>query len=166
MKLLKIICFNVFCLTLIQTISPQNSNQSFNKYRALLNSGERVEIEKGLLTDTALVNYSNNKPKEILLSDIRALDRRAGSHAIKGLLIGGGIGLLSSLYAVLEIQADPNRKLKDNAGEIFAGITVGCAAVGLLVGSLYDDWESVPLKTKLNADFYNGNYQLSLKIIF
>jgi len=167
MKQVKIVWLCLVYLIFLQTVSAQNDSQSFNKFRVLLKTGDRFEIEKGKLTDTGLINFVNeNEQKEIPISDIRALDRRVGNKALLGTGIGLGIGLVSSLLAVAQIEADPTRGFKENAVVIFTGITAGCGLIGLLVGSMYDDWEKVPLNASLKADLNKGDYQLSLKISF
>ena len=168
MKYTRFICLYVFCFALLQAIYPQDTEQSFSKYRLLLFSGKRMTVEKGFIKDSILVDYSNaHSSKEIPLSSIRALDRRAGTKVIKGLLIGTGIGLVTSALAVLSSRLPYNESdTRGKEGEVFAVCTVLGAGIGALIGSSSENWERVPLSTNLNADIYNGNYQLSLRINF
>ncbi len=167
MKKLIFFCSCAVFFLIYQTTYCQVIDQDVYKYRVLLRTGQRIEIEKGQLTDTTLIDLSKQgTAREIPITDIRALDRRVGSQAVKGALIGTGLGLLTSVLAIVQVQSDPNRKLKDNAGAICAGITVGCGVVGLLVGLAYDDWETVKLKVPINAYFNKDGYQLSMRIYF
>ena len=142
----------------VSSLADSGKNPSPGKFRALLKTGDQVEIRKGILSDSTLLNLEPSGIKrEILISDIRALDRSVGTQALKGAAIGGGIGLLSSLLAVAEVGTDPNRKLKDNAGVIVAGITVGFSLIGLLVGSAFDEWERVPIRNASQGDLNPGS---------
>ena len=152
-------------LVCTQIITAQDETQTFNKYRVLLKTGKRIEVEKGLLKNTTLINYDDQKnPQEIPMDDIRALDKKTGTKALLGAGIGVGIGLLSSIAAVAEVEADPNRELKANAGAIIAGITAGCGVIGLIVGSMYDSWEKVPLINSLKGSLGKDGLQISIKI--
>ena len=167
MKQVNVVWLFFASIIFFQTVSAQDTTQSYGKFRVLLKNGDRIEVKKGKLTNTGLINFiDQNDQKEIPISDIRALDRRVGSKALLGAGIGLGTGLLGSLLGVAQVEADPNRKLKDNAGAIVAGVTVVCGLIGLIAGSAYDDWEKVPLNALLKADFNKGFYQLSMKIIF
>ncbi len=167
MKQVNFIWLCLTCLVFLQPVYAQDDTQSYSKFRALLQTGERIEIENGILTDSVLTNFvSENEPIEIPISDIRALDRRAGNKALLYGGIGLGIGLLSSLLAVAQIEVDPNTKLKEDAGLIIAGITAGAGLIGVIAGLMTDDWEKVPLNASLNAYFNKGDYQLTLKISF
>ena len=168
MKHIKIIGFCIYCFALLQQIYPQGTDQSFSKYRLLLFSGERMTVEKGLIKDSTLVDYSDtNSSKEIPLKSIRAMDCHTGTKAMKGLLIGAGIGLVTVAVAILSSRLPYSESdTRGKEGEIFVISTALCAGIGALIGSSSDNWERVPLSTKLNAGVYNGNYQLSVKIIF
>jgi hypothetical protein len=167
MKQVNFICSCLVYLIFLQTVYAQDVTQSYSKFRVLLKTGDRIEIEQGKLTDTSLINFiSENDQKEIPISDIRALDRRVGSKALLYAGIGSGIGLIASLYALVQFEADPHSKMEPGAWVAFPIAIAGSGLIGLIVGSAYDDWESVPLNMSLKADFNKGSYQLSVKINF
>jgi hypothetical protein len=155
-----IFCSSVFLFSAY----PQDEDIKYSKFRLLLNSGQRIETNNGYMTDTSLITIDDTGLKnEIPFSDIRAMDMSAGNHGLKGALIGGGIGAASFLLAVLEIETDPTRKLKENATEIILIGTAACTGVGYLIGLAYDDWEKVSLQVEQDAVSSNWGIQVSYK---
>lgn len=118
-------------------------------FRAMLKDGRRVEGSKGLLTGSTMEGtLKSGESISIPLEDIRALDMSSGSRTMKMAAIGGGLGLVASLLAVVQVSADPSHELNEDA---VAGVMVGSMGVGALIGALFGasqkSWESVPLDT-------------------
>lgn len=167
MKPAKFIYLVISFLLLAQISYSQNKEEVFEKYRALLKSGENVVIEQGQLTSSGLLDATNPQNKIVIpLSDIRALDRYSGTKALEYGLYGAGCGLLGSLLGIAQVQADPNKKLKDNAATIVIAITAVCGVIGALIGMGNEKWEQVPLNNQnsFRLDQYQTLIAVQIKL--
>ena len=111
------------------------------------------QIVKGrnlsLMNDSTLsYKNSNFQDETISIYDLRSLKIKTGNKALAYGAYGGGLMALSSLYAYLQVQSDPYRELKPNAGAIFTGFIIGGAAVGALIGMASPKWSNVSLPKK------------------
>lgn len=85
-------------------------------------------------------------------SDVDHVRAEVGSHVLEGALYGGGFMALSCLYAVADINSDPYRETKDNAGEIITGFIVGGVVVGALIGACFPKEKVVYKRGKFLVD--------------
>lgn len=146
-KLFLFICMFSFILNSF----VYSQEKSFSKFRVLLHSGERIEGLNGVLKDSILVGkLKNGTSLSIKRDEIRLMDEASGTQVFKGAAIGGGLGLIVWIAAVANVEADPDRVLKEDATKIGLTITAACVAVGALIGSFYNKWEKYPIETKLN----------------
>ncbi|MCG6957329.1 MAG: hypothetical protein LJF04_15170 [Gemmatimonadetes bacterium] len=128
-------------------VGAQENRQTFERFRLLLATGERVDGRDGVLTDTAFRGMRGSGEINVSLGDIRSLDISSGSQAGKGLAIGLGVGLVSALAGILSAAADETRTLDTSKIlPVAVGLTVGGGALGLLVGSRYPKWERLSLQ--------------------
>jgi len=136
-------------LTLGQTAAGDTTE--LGKFRALLNTGERIEGFSGKLSPDSLTGTTmNGGPVAIPVRSIRALDRSTGSNAGEGALIGGCVGLSTAVMAWMQAStqaaSDPYTEV-DNSKilPVFAGFTAGGVLVGFIIGSTIKKWKKVPV---------------------
>lgn len=106
---------------------------------------ERAEIgmlnfEKEKVQSLAILGDSiqfERKGNQVMLhlDEINFIRVREGSMAGQGALLGGLSMLLISLLSVMEVEADPNYELKNNAVPTIFLLVFGGAAIGSLIGS-------------------------------
>jgi len=132
-----------------QQACAQSTEGVFERFRLLLHTGERMEGYEGLLTETALQGRTESGTAiSIPLQDIRSLDAARGSKARRNAFIGAGMGLLTSLYAVLSAASSPDESETLDTGKILPvtlGATVGGGLLGMVIGSGSPNWERVPI---------------------
>jgi len=105
--------------------------------RGKIMTKDRVKYSgRNLVFDSEFLTFENVKTGRIVtlsLDDVYYATK-TGNYALEGALAGGATALLSCLYALVEVEADPLRVPKENAGELVLGITVAGTAIGALVG--------------------------------
>ena len=149
----------IFLLVLFSNdVFAQKEGVVHPRFRALLNSGERIEGRDGYFTSTTF-NGILNTGEEISVgrSDIKALDVSSGSKTLQYAGIGAGFGLLSSLLGVASaaIQAsnDPYRELNTGAIIPITLVVTGTSAlIGGIIGANQTKWTRVPIRTTLNFE--------------
>ena len=97
------------------------------------------------------------------MKDLRSLKIKSGTRVVPYALYGTGFMALVSLLAWANIQSDPYKETKDNAGGIIAGFIVGGAEVGAIVGLVSPKWKGISLpRKKPNAtSFYlNPSFEI------
>lgn len=100
-----------------------------------------------------------------LLSDeFNSVSVKKGSYAAIYGASGALIGLLSSLLAVAQVKTDPY--LDDSNADytpIIIGFTVGCGAIGAIIGALSPKWKRLYMPEKPMAGRILANPNLSYK---
>ncbi len=141
-------------------------------FRALLQSGERIEGRNGYFTSTTF-NGVLNTGQDISISrnDIRLLDVSEGSKVVQYTLIGAGVGLLISGTAIVmaasEAAGDQYKEL--NTGAIIPvtlSVTAISAFVGGIIGANQIKWTRVPIKTTFMFDPKEERTKLAISIPF
>lgn len=150
-----LVCLALQCA--VQQISAQDI-VDFERFRVLLNTGERFEATDGILSADSLTAVKKGSDKfSIPLSEIRAMDRFKGTRATAGLMIGAGTGLLIVLFAIIQVEADPNRELREErVAPVLIGFTAAGGLIGWAVGSAMKKWERVPPGTYRTSIEFNG----------
>ena len=132
-----------------QQACAQSSEKVFERFRILLHTGQRMEGYEGLLTETALEGRRESGTAiSIPLDDIRTLDVSRGSKASRYAAIGVGMGLLTSLYAVLSASWSPEGEETLDTAEILPitlGATVGGGLLGMVIGLGSPNWERMTI---------------------
>ncbi|MBU1320232.1 MAG: hypothetical protein KKG33_02220 [candidate division Zixibacteria bacterium] len=120
----------------------------FDRFRVLLNNGQRIEARDGILTsDSLTATKSGGERLSIPREQIRAMDRYKGSRAGTGFMIGAAMGLSAALLGYAEVKSDPYMEVNEDAvAPVFIGFTLGGGLIGLAVGSASKKWERVPLE--------------------
>ena len=110
------------------------------------------------------IGLSNNT-EQLSLNNIKYLSVRRSSHALSYGLIGGGIGLFSSALAAADARAKyPD--VKFNSASFILGFTLGCGAVGAIIGAMYPNWKRVYIKdNRISLYGISTYYQNKMLII-
>jgi hypothetical protein len=132
------------------------------------------------LTNDTVLQYNlsdsegSSKRTQISTDNIRYIQIKNGTHAGSYGIYGGVTGLLSAIYGVLSVKADPNL---DDSGVDWApfifGFTAGGFAIGALVGLCVPKWKLLYIPDKktsysigLSPNVNQYYYGLSLKVSF
>ncbi|MGH2567087.1 MAG: hypothetical protein ACRDGA_02025 [Bacteroidota bacterium] len=129
-----------------QNIDRQYSNGIVIKKDRLRFQAMQLVFTPETLT---FVDERTGQPVVLPLADVEFVSAKTGTHALEGALIGGGLFLLAGLAAWAEVEADPTKELKENAGQTIALLTVAGAGAGLLIGMAFPKEETVFTKGKL-----------------
>ncbi len=126
------------------------------RFRALLQSGERIEGKDGCFTSTNF-NGILNTGEEISISrnEIKVLDVSSGSKVMQYAAMGAGVGFLTSLLgiasAAIDASEDPSLELNTGAIVPITLVVTGTAAlIGGIIGANQTKWTRVPIRTTLN----------------
>jgi hypothetical protein len=117
----------------------QDGGQTIHSYgrgRVIMKDLTRYEaVDIRFSNDTlSFKDVKSGRDLSVPLTDVEHVSRKKG-QTLLGALVGGGFMLGTGLLAVAQVEADPNLRLKDNAGAIVAGLTAGGVVVGALIGS-------------------------------
>ena len=132
----------------------QTPERYYGRGRVIIKGGERFEAIRLLFKDGKLT-FDVKSTGEERVYDLSQVDfaSRYKGYAMEGAIAGGSLMLLAGLSAVLQVKADPNLELKENAGLIIAGLTVGGTLVGALIGSAFKREKTI---------FQNGRFIVKL----
>lgn len=146
-------CFSVL-LVLASTFPPvalaQDESPTIGRYRILLNTGERLDGKDGrLFADHFEGNDRRGHPSRYELSEIVGIERKTGSKAGEYAAMGAGFGLITSLLAILQVEADSETELDSSAVIPVTGVLVGLSMlVGAAIGASNAEWESVDIGSR------------------
>jgi len=138
---------------------------------ALLDFSRYEVSDLKILNDS--IEYTNkftNRNEIISIQQINYLRVQKGNKMGECALYGGLLMGVSVLYAVISINSDPNRVLKDNAGEIFTGFIAGGVIIGGIIGATIPKWETyfvndeTGLINNVKPDLFIGQNSIGLKI--
>jgi len=172
----KIIPFLIVIL-MTSTIQAQTQylepNKNYNVAKIYQRGVSAIKVTDLIFTNDSLIQYkitdNTGTTREMLLSasNVRYISVKKGNHAATYGLYGAAVGLLSSLYAVLDVKSDP---YLDDSGVDWApfvlGFTAGGAAIGVIVGLFVPKWQylyipedmtsfTIRLSPAINKDFYS-----------
>jgi len=119
-----------------------------------------------LLNDTTIAFYNMNTSADGTLKnyEVNSVSVKQGSYAAIYGASGALIGLLSSLLAVAQVKTDPY--LDDSNADytpIVIGFTVGCGAIGAVIGALSPKWKRLYMPEKPMSGRIIVNPNLSYK---
>jgi hypothetical protein len=145
--------------------------RSYGRGRVIMKNLTRYDA-RGIRFSTDTLVFRDAKTGTVVsvpLAEVETVSHKKG-QALLGGLAGGGLMLASALLAVGEAESDPNLELKDNAGTIVVGLTVGGVVIGALIGSAVTDektvWEKgrfrVSLAVPLTIQATHGGAEVSL----
>ncbi len=164
------VIITLFVLSLFNqfAIAQHEESESFSKFRVLTITGQRYEGNTGSITDSLLSGkLDNGLPLNIRNEDIRSLDISCGRQTLKGVAIGGGIGLLAFVLVALQIEMEPMAEWNVDPGKVALILTASGAAIGALIGTASTKWCRYPIQPSVNfsSDIYN-NSRLSIQLSF
>jgi len=108
---------------------------------------------------------------QVAVKDLKYVSVKKGSHALTYGLIGAGIGLFSVGITHIAYSADP--LLDDyNWTGMYVGFTVGCGAIGAIIGAFIYKWKRLYFQDKaitslmVYPNIQRKSYRLGLVITF
>ncbi len=157
----------VLLLALASTLPAQDSPVECKQFRMLLTDGSHVNGKDGVLANGAFSGTSKDGSSvNLKIEEIRSMDRSVGSKAGEGALLGAGLGALSVLLAIMQVNSDPDREVDGSkVPAVLVGFTAAGALIGAAVGSSSQRWEKVPLPAPMGI-IDNRGLHLSFSIHF
>ena len=119
-----------------------------------------------LLNDSTITfhNIKTSSSGMLLSDEVNSVSVKKGSYAAVYGASGALIGLLSSLLAVAQVKTDPYLNDSDtDYTPIIIGFTVGCGAIGAVIGALSPKWKRLYMPEKPMAGRIMVNPNLSYK---
>jgi len=114
-----------------------------------------IQVKNMMLINDTLLQFNSIRSngsiitKQLSTSNIRYVKIKIGSYAAIGAAAGAGMGLFSSLYAVLLVQNDPTVDDSNvNWTPYIVGFTAGGALIGSFVGLCIPKWKTYFLPDK------------------
>jgi len=167
----------VLLLVIISAVCSMGAdqNESPQKFKAILKTGDKLVVQNGILTDTSLIGTqeSNASQADIPKKNMAALYRAEGKNIGRGVLIGSIFGFSGAALGCLwggvinppktyQLNDDYTR-LEERSTPITApefitivGIsTAAGAGIGLVVGLCSTKWIKVPLTVAVDP----GNWK-------
>jgi hypothetical protein len=153
------VLFFTYSVCFSQTREKLEMNKSYELAKIYTKKNQIFKGRNLTLINDSTISYKNKstyKEESLNINDLRSLKVKSGTKVVPYALYGAGFMALVSLQAWADIQSDPYRKLKSNAGEIFGGFIAGGAVVGAMVGMATPKWKgiSIPRKTPGATSFY------------
>lgn len=145
------LCISLASILVLIGLAPttwaQDSTLTCAKYRLLLKKGGHEVGTGGVIRGGEFSGQaSDGSQSNYKVSEILRLDRLKGSKGGDGALIGAGLGAVTAISAIIQVETDPNMELREDRVLPVTLILVGGGAlIGFLVGSSSDKWERVPL---------------------
>ena len=131
-------------------------NQSFGRGKIILKDLTRFEArDLQFAGDTlSFTDTATGRRLSIPTSDVEWVSHKK-NMVVWGAVTGGGLMLLSGLAAYAQVEADPYLETRSNAGTVIAGLTLGGAVVGALIGSAFSTEKTV---------YEKGRFKVSLAL--
>ncbi len=170
MKTIATIILISLCVLLNQSAIAQNN--SGNKFRIHLNTGEKFEVKNAFRTSEGVtVTQSNGFRAHYQYVAMKSLHQWTGRKTEYGASLGAGIGLagaIAILYAAIqEAEDSSNKELNKSAIIPVFALTIGIgAALGAIIGSSVSNWHKVPIKSSLSLNINNDRRLICLKCNF
>ena len=139
------------------------SLNDFKKY-----DGFQVMISKDSID---FRNKETNENIKLSLSQVNYIRVKSGNESAKWALYGGLFTGITSVLAVMQVESDPDRKLKDNAGTIIAGFVASGIVVGGLIGLTIPKWKTYYVNNgisiiKIKPDLCLSNNSINIRLRF
>lgn len=135
-----VIIFTLFLLSLLtfsQTGSTTTGSRIICKKGKIIKLDKTVHRGRNIFWDSQILTYNDEKTGQTVTLQLSEVDRviKVGNYSVEAGLISGLTVLCVGLLAIAEVEADPGYQVKENAGAIIAGVTVGGFLAGALIGS-------------------------------
>jgi len=156
-KFVSSVLFFIFLLYPVLTYgqTDSTSTRTIRKYGKgrIIKKDRTKYLGRKLVFKTDVLTFNDEKTGKTVILPLSEVDyvSKIGNHALEGALLGGGLMLLSCLYALLEAESDPYRTPKENAGVIFVELTAAGTALGGLIGLALSKEKTVYQKGRFRA---------------
>ncbi len=110
--------------------------ENYKKAEIGMKNFEKFNARNLVVLQDSISFLSNIDQVRLSLESVNYIRVKEGSKAKEGALIVGASTLIIVLSAILQVAADPNLELADNAAGLVVITTVGGTALGALIGSL------------------------------
>jgi hypothetical protein len=140
-----------------------DKNKTYPTAKIYQRGSSTIKVNNLILSNDSLIQYKlkgyeSSGIKEVSTKNIRYIAVKNGTYAGSYAAIGGGFGLLCSLYGVLSVKADPTL---DDSGvnwtPYVVGFTAGGAVLGVLIGATKAKWKMLYVPDKKTS----YNFQLA-----
>ena len=140
----------ILVLFISTTLMAQKEYIEFNKKYSLskiyTKDYQIMRVTSLEITNDTIVKFRkgySSDYEQLSIKDVRYFSVKKGSKALAFGLAGAGIGLLSSIYGIASVKS--NNYYYDDSNvdyaPIIVGFTVGCGAVGALIGAFCYKWK-------------------------
>jgi len=154
----------VFAVLLsIQPVTAEDNPMTIKRFKVLLTTGQRIEGHDAVLTSDGLEGISYDTSVSVRREHIRSVYRCTGTKALKGLAIGGGLGLFAG---VMGGMGAVDSESHTSPGQVIAVFTGVGASIGLLMGLSTRSWTTVPLEANVRFDRDDGRARFVLSLSF
>ena len=95
---------------------------------------QKIDVKNLRIKGDSIHYRYNQQTIDLHLEEVNYIRVTEGNRAKRGAWIGGVSMLVISLVSILNVEADPNYELRDNAFGITVGLTAAGAGIGALIG--------------------------------
>lgn len=148
-------CFLLFPCLLIGQTSFVEKGKQYSLARIYPKGGGVFRARNFEMVNDSVVSFLKNGSPEIRRMDVTNLNFvvvKNGSMALPYGLYGAGLGLLSGLYGVSTVKADPNLDDSQVNWVPFVGaMTAGFGFIGMIIGAATPKWKRLYLPDRTTA---------------
>jgi len=145
-KLLFSFIILIFALNIYSQVKEYNlppNNLYKNSKVGLLKFQKFEAVNLSIRTDSIYFkNKINQSDEKFAIDEVNYLRVQEGNHAGEWALYGGLCMGLCCLLAVIEVEASPDRVLKDDAGIMIVGFIAGGTLLGAVIGAAAPKWKT------------------------
>jgi len=145
--------------------------KKYSVVKLTLNNYQFKKAKNLSLINDSIINYENYETgvhEVVSVKNVKFLSEKKGTFALVYGLVGAGIGLSS----VLITHATYNTTNVDVA-PVYIGMTVGCAAIGTLIGACIPKWKKLEFQDnrttytfRILPNINKNYYRLGLTVNF
>jgi len=124
---------------------------------SIKNQVQTKKVRSLTLENDTILRYKDflsGTEETIPLKSVRFISEKTGTYALPYGLAGAGLGLLSALYGISSVKADPTLDDSEvNWTPFVLGFTAGGAAIGALIGACIPKYQRLYLKDNRTTYF-------------
>ncbi len=173
--LLKNLILILIALFMVNQVKSQTNyievGKKYSVVKLCLNNYKFIKAKNFTLINDSTISFDNHESDihEVLqVKNVKFLSEKNGTYALTYGLVGAGIGFFSVLLTQVQ-----NTDIDSEWGTMYIGFTVGCAAIGTLVGACIPKWRRLQFKDssasysfRFSPNANNYYYGLSLVVNF
>ena len=129
-------------------------NKKYSSAKIYIKGNKILRVKSlQLINDSTIIFKNTDTPKvaELSLSQVKYFSVKKGSKALQYGLFGAGVGLLTVLLAVKDVETGTSYEYRDNLGLRIAIIIGGFGAIGAGIGALIPKWKRMYIKDKRSS---------------